>query len=212
MSKIISISGFIASGKDTVADYLVTNYGFKRLSFASSLKDSVATIFGWDREMIDGTTKESRVWREQVDQWWSNRLNIPNLTPRYILQHWGTDLCRNHFHDEIWIASVENKIRNTKNDIVITDARFSNEVTSIKHAGGTTIRISRGTDPSWYHDAVIYNTFTYEGDRSKAKERLEEANIHASEYSSVGLAYDHYIKNDGTVDELHKKVQSIVNL
>ena len=96
MTTIISVSGFIGSGKDTIADYLVTEFGFKRLSFAGTLKDAVAAIFGWDRDLIDGTTKESRIWRDQVDQWWSDRLGIPNLTPRYILQHIGTDVFRNH--------------------------------------------------------------------------------------------------------------------
>jgi len=212
MTKIISVSGFIGSGKDTIADYLVTEFGFKRLSFAGTLKDAVAAIFGWDRDLIDGTTKESRVWRDQVDQWWSDRLGIPNLTPRYILQHIGTDVFRNHFHDEMWIASAENQIRHSKDNIVITDARFDNEVQAIKRAGGTTIRVERGERPNWYKDAVAYNTFTYDGDRLRAKQRLEQANIHASEYSSVGLVYDHLIQNNGTVDDLQQRVKSIVNL
>ena len=212
MTKIISVSGFIGSGKDTIADYLVTEFGFKRLSFAGTLKDAVAAIFGWDRDLIDGTTKESRVWRDQVDQWWSDRLGIPNLTPRYILQHIGTDVFRNHFHDEMWIASAENQIRHSKDNIVITDARFDNEVQAIKRAGGTTIRVERGERPSWYKDAVAYNTFTHDGDRLRAKQRLEQANIHASEYSSVGLVYDHLIQNNGTVDDLQQRVKSIVNL
>ena len=53
---IIGICGLIGSGKDTIADYLVTNYNFKKLSFADKLKDSVATMFDWDRELLDGKT------------------------------------------------------------------------------------------------------------------------------------------------------------
>ena len=41
MSQIIGIVGFIGSGKDTVADYLVNFHRFKRESFANSLKDAV---------------------------------------------------------------------------------------------------------------------------------------------------------------------------
>ena len=57
---IIGVTGFIGSGKDTIADYLCTQHGFKRISFAASLKDAVASVFGWDREMLEGTTKSSR--------------------------------------------------------------------------------------------------------------------------------------------------------
>ena len=57
---IIGITGFIGSGKDTAANYLVAQHGFRRDSFAGALKDAVAQIFGWDRELLEGTTKSSR--------------------------------------------------------------------------------------------------------------------------------------------------------
>jgi hypothetical protein len=44
------------------------------------------------------------------------------------------------------------------------------------------------------------------------RNHLEQLGIHASEYSSVGLEYDYIIANDGTIDDLHKKIQSIINL
>ena len=45
---IIGFVGLIGSGKDTAADYLVNSYEFRRDSFAATLKDAVAAIFGWD--------------------------------------------------------------------------------------------------------------------------------------------------------------------
>ena len=125
---IVGITGLISSGKDTAADYLCTFHGFKRMSFASALKDAVSAIFNWDRELLEGSTKASREWREEVDTWWATRLGIPHLTPRWVLQQWGTEVARKGFHNDIWVASVENRLLNLKDDIVITDCRFANEL------------------------------------------------------------------------------------
>ena len=212
LAMIIGVTGLIGSGKDTVANYLTTFHGFRKVSFAASLKDAVASVFGWDRELLEGSTSESRQWREEVDTWWAERLRMPNLTPRWILQQWGTEVCRNHFHNDIWVASVENKLRQTKDNIVITDCRFINEVNAIHRVGGITVRVARGETPSWYDAAVSYNKGEY-GNMNWAisKAVLDRNNVHASEYSSVGLKYDYHLDNNGTIDSLHKQIESIIN-
>lgn len=209
---ILGVTGFIGSGKDTIADYLCTFHGFKRLSFASSLKDAVAAVFGWDREYLEGTTKASRAWREQVDPWWAERLSMPSLTPRWVLQYWGTEVCRNNFHQDIWVSSVENKLRNERDNVVITDCRFANEVAAIKSVNGITIRVERGEKPIWYEDAIAYNQGPSNIRWALGKEILLQHNVHASEYSSVGLNYDYIVDNNGTIDKLHSQIESIVNL
>lgn len=208
---IISISGLIGSGKDSAANYLCTNHGFKRMSFGASLKDAVSAIFNWDRELVEGSTKASREWREQVDTWWANRLGIPNLTPRWVLQQWGTEVARKGFHDEIWIASVENKLRSINEDIVLTDCRFQNELAAVRAAGGITIRTHRGDNPEWYPIAVSLNTTGDPEIREIYKNALENKfNVHASEYSSVGLSYDHHLDNNGTITHLHEQLAEIL--
>ena len=209
---IIGICGLIGSGKDTIADYLQNIHQFRRESFAHTLKDAVAQVFGWDREMLEGRTRESREWREQVDPWWSVRLNMPNLTPRYVLQVWGTEVARKSFHDDIWIAALENKLRKTKDDVVISDCRFPNEIKSIKNAGGIVIRVVRGPEPEWYALAEKVNRGpTRNTEWALSKARLEEYKVHASETAWIGTRFDAVIDNNADgLDNLYSQVKDLV--
>ncbi len=208
---IIGFVGFIGSGKDTAADYLVNFHGFRRDSFANTLKDAVAAVFGWDRVLLEGRTKEAREWREQVDTWWAERLDIPKLTPRWILQHWGTEVCRQGFHDDIWIASLENKMRKTTDNIVISDVRFPNEIKAIHNAGGKVIRIKRGEEPEWYQDAVNANQGRGNMSWLISTDRLKKLGIHASETAWVGGNIDVTIDNNGSIDDLFSQIKNQVS-
>ena len=202
---IIGVCGFIGSGKDTVADYLQNFHEFRRESFASTLKDAVAAVFGWDRTMLEGRTKEAREWREQVDPWWAERLDMPTLTPRWILQYWGTEVCRKAFHDDIWIASLENKIRNSKDSVVISDCRFPNEIEAIRKAGGKIIWVQRGDLPEWYDTAVAANQ-----GHNWAVQDLKMRKIHASETAWVGTKFDVILDNNSSIDELYAQAAALV--
>ena len=203
---IIGVCGFIGSGKDTVADYLVNFHEFRRESFASTLKDAVASVFGWDRTMLEGRTAQAREWREQVDPWWAARLDMPTLTPRWVLQYWGTEVCRRAFHDDIWIASLENKLRLSKDHVVISDCRFPNEIASIRNAGGKIIWVQRGNLPDWYQIALEANA----GHNYQIQE-LKMRKIHASETAWVGTDFDAILDNNHTIDNLYKQAALIIS-
>jgi hypothetical protein len=209
---IIGICGLIGSGKDTIADYLQNIHQFRRESFAHALKDAVAQVFGWDRELLEGRTKESRAWREQVDPWWASRLKMPNLTPRYVLQVWGTEVTRKSFHDDLWIAALENKLRKTTDDVVISDCRFPNEIKSIRSAGGIVIRVVRGPEPEWYAAALSANrgpngNVTW----ATGKRILENARVHTSETAWIGTRFDAVIDNNADgLDNLYKQIKDLV--
>jgi hypothetical protein len=207
---IIGICGFIGSGKDTIADYLVNTHQFRRESFANTLKDAVSAVFGWDRDMVEGRTKQAREWREQRDEWWSERLGR-EITPRLILQLWGTEVCRRGFHDDIWIASLENKLRSSTDHVVISDCRFPNEIKAIRDAGGIIIWVKRGPLPDWYEAAESMNR----GDVGNmtwaiSTDKIRRLGIHASETSWVGTKFDAELDNNSTLDDLFAQVEELL--
>ena len=207
---IVGVCGWIGTGKDTVADYLVNSHQYRRDSFAHVLKDLVAVTFGWDRELLEGRTREAREWREQVDTWWANRLGIPHLTPRWVLQYWGTEVIRKSFHDDMWIAALENRLRNSHDNIVISDCRFPNEIASIKAQGGKVVWVQRGPIPEWYEHALNYNAGVHRCGWALGKDVLEKAGVHASEYSWVGTEFDAILDNNGSMDSLFEQVRNLV--
>jgi len=194
---IIGICGLIGSGKGTVADILEQKHGFMKMSFADSLKDAVAAVFGWPRNLLEGDTVESRAWREEIDPWWASRLGIPNLTPRWVLQYWGTEVLRKGFHDDIWVASIEHKLRDQSRHYVIPDTRFPNEIQMIKRNSGKVWCIKRGSDPEWFQNYQT-NGAMPEG-------------IHASEWAWALSEFDDIIYNDGTVEQLYGVVNSTIS-
>ena len=208
MSKIVGVVGLINSGKNTVAEILVKNHKFIQDSFASSLKDACAVIFDWPREMLEGNTDESRVWREIPDEWWAKNLGIENFSPRLALQVVGTDVIRNNFSDKIWFLTLKNRIRkNTDKNFVISDVRFPNELDFIRENGGYILRVTRGKNPEWYDTALKANTGD---DIAKNKMKTQYRHVHASESSLAGIECDYVIENNGTFTDLENKVGEII--
>jgi len=203
---IVGLVGFIGSGKDTVAKQFVQQ-GCVQDSFAGPLKDMCSTVFGWDREMIEGETVESRDFRETPDIFWSKKLGIPNFTPRLALQLIGTEVLRNHFSQDIWLNSLEYRIRrnNETNCVVISDARFRNELDLIKSMGGVIIWVQRGELPEWFDTAKT----AYNNAISRKIMETKYRDVHESEWNWAGYPVDFTIKNDGTLEELQDKVQII---
>jgi dephospho-CoA kinase len=199
---IIGLCGFQSSGKDTVADYLINTHNFIRLSFASILKDIIAIMFNWPRDKLEGLTKEDRLWREQIDPWWSKTLEMPHLTPRYTMQYIGTDLFKKHFHPDIWVKIIENKInnylhQNDKQNIIVSDCRFENEINMIIMLGGKIIQVHREI-PSWFYK---YRDGSYPE---------EIKSIHKSELEWIRCHKDYDIENDGTIEQLYQNVSEII--
>ena len=207
MKKIIGVCGLKGAGKDTIGDIICKNDdSFVKMSFADTLKDITAILMGWDRELLQGSTIESREWREKADDYWSDKFG-KMITPRIILQQLGTEVLRNHFLQSIWVDSLKKKIMNSDKNIVITDVRFPNEIDMIKELGGTIYRVERGELPKWYHELNKLSLYLVESNFNPLFIVDDLDKIHESEWKWIG--YDrpeHIFKNNGTIEDLEKEV------
>lgn len=202
---IVGLVGFIGSGKGSVADISVNKHGYIKESFANSVKDAVSSVFGWERNLLEGDTPESRVWRETDDAWWSEHLKRP-FSPRLALQLMGTESGRNVFHRDVWVLSLLKRVHPQKN-YVIADVRFPNEIDMIKKMGGKVYRVKRGPEPEWFNFAEGLNmTTSFDGSIQKMKNYPD---VHYSEWAWVGKFFDSVIENEGTLKDLELKVAKL---
>lgn len=98
---------------------------------------------------------------------------------RLHLQYLG-DQARQVLGDSVWIDAMMRDASHIDN-VVISDVRYPNEVKAVQDAGGLVLRVTRP-------DAGPINNHVSEG---------------LPEHSSL---YDGYIHNDGSLDELQRKV------
>lgn len=112
-----------------------------------------------------------------------------DMTVGTMQQKIGTNALRDNFDINVWVKSLFTSYSEDKNWI-ITDARFENEADYIKHLGGILIRI--------------------DGDPAKVRENSTRDLTHVSETSLDNYAFDLYIHNDGTLDDLRDKVKFVI--
>ena len=199
---IIGLVGFIGAGKGTVGD-LLRLQGYKQMSFAGVLKDTASIMFGWDRDLLEGDTVESRVFRETKDDFWSDKFGY-DFTPRLALQRLGTEAGRDVFHKDIWVYALEKRIKQHRN-VVITDTRFPNEIDWIRKQGGVIVEVKRGERPEWYTSALLENT-----DEQIGYMDTYWPDIHYSEWAWIGQKIDYTITNDGTLQDLSGVVKDLL--
>jgi len=133
MPRIVGISGAAGAGKDTVAEYLMQEYGYGRVSFAKPMKDAIQAMFGVD----------SRIWERDVKE--KPLDELIGFSPRQLAQTLGTEWGRG-LRESFWIDLAKLKIVKMLRDgqpVVISDVRFNNEARMIQEMGGVVIGVIR---------------------------------------------------------------------
>lgn len=134
MSSIIGLTGFAGSGKDTVADILVAEYGYVKLAFADPLREMLLIL-----NPYLGTPK---TLPQLVDEhgWRWVKQRFPEV--RRLMQVLGTDIVRDKIDQSFWVNSLAKRLNGIEK-AVIADVRFPDEAALIRELGGQVWRVNR---------------------------------------------------------------------
>jgi len=192
---VIGISGRKRHGKDTVGAYLRDVHGFRPIAFADPVKQIGMEIYGLTWQQCYGAEVEKEAL---IPRW--------GRSARQILQHIGTEMGRG-VHPDTWARYTMDLIGRAargepylvRSDAeqrfvsgepyagpwVITDVRFPNEADAVRSIGG----------PVW---KVVRPSMGVSQD------------MHASETSVDLILEDGTLTNDGSLEDLYNKVQSLL--
>ena len=185
---VVGVCGRRCSGKDTIASILNELYGYENIKISNELKDALKIIFGFSHDQIEGTLKDI------VDVQWG-------ISPRQAMQFIGTEVMQYKITEllpdmgrKFWIKAFINKhiSGNKYHDklLVITDVRFIHEYEELKmHLN---------------NDLMMLRV-----ERNFQSHHMKGVDEHASEQEYLKIPVDHIITNNGSKNELSKKLQNI---
>jgi hypothetical protein len=179
---VVAICGRKRVGKDTVADHIVAHHGFRKLSIADPLKDVCCRAFGLTLSDVTTAAKDRP------------HPKLHGRTPRQLLQFFGTEMMQFKLQEfmpdmgrSIWIdRAIGDIVQSGTARVVIPDVRFPHEVLALRAAGFASVWCVR---------------LTRQG---------AAVDTHLSESSIDNMPCDHYIANDGCIQDLYAQVEKIV--
>lgn len=184
---IIGISGRMGSGKDTVAKMIQeidAKYRVEETSiweikkYASALKKIASILTGVPETMFEVPEFKEKNMPEN----WRNT-NGYLMTYREFLQRLGTEAVRNNIHHNAWVNALMSSCT-YKDNWIITDVRFHNEMDAIKKKNGIIIRVTRSDQ--------------------------DHKSYHISENALDSETFDFVIENEGGLTELRNKVEQFM--
>ncbi|MEI6387120.1 MAG: hypothetical protein WCQ50_10815 [Spirochaetota bacterium] len=167
----LAFAGQMRAGKDTCGDYVSRKYGGVIMKFATPIYDIM--YYAQKR-----TRKPQEKWRK-------------------FLQVVGTELFRSE-DPNVWINLLVEEVKDLGPDVnvVLTDARFTNEFVILQNAGFKVIKIER--------------------DAHLREERMEQGHekaleVHSSEKDVLTFdSFDAVVANNGTFDELYANIDKLI--
>lgn len=183
---IIGLSGYARSGKDTVSDYLVANYGFTKVSFAAPMREALYAlnpIVGKYQKLGGSTTIDLQTVINEYGGWEAYKETQWGDEIRRLMQRFGTEVGREQFGQNFWVdQAIKAAAQHEK--VVLSDVRFPNEVEAIRNSDGVVWRVHR--------------------------DGVGAANRHASETALDDAQFDLHLMNNEDVESLYKTVDVLM--
>jgi hypothetical protein len=194
MGNIVGFAGQMQNGKDTAADYMFEKIKSKwadveRASFADNVKRIFCETFNVDRSFVEE---------------WKTKSEVPegfDSPVRQGLQQIGDGFRK--IQGKIWI---ELAFRNRVRSAIFSDVRYINELKKIKEVGGTTVLVWRpgheNEDPNGSEAQIKPLVDWFASQPCSSRQHLPPPE---------GVEYvDHFLVNDGSVEDLCDKVDDII--
>lgn len=188
IGKLVGLTGYAGSGKDTFAKSLRLRGGYERVGFADAVKEMALVLDPWvltPNKNGDHDLQPLSVVVRVLG--WDEAKKIPDV--RQYLQKLGTEAVRDIINKDAWVMAAQAKIWpliTEGTNVVVTDVRFQNEADLIRSWGGRVFRVTR---PGF-----------------------EPVNNHISDTGIDTIAVDGVVSNSGSIDDLGAEAVRIIKL
>lgn len=206
---LICFAGNAGVGKDTAAEILIDDYGYKKIAFADEIKVICSDTFGIEHKYFTDTELKEKPFETPIkitqehlsniiravsryDMSFSDTayrdmskvgLGVKLESPRHMMQFVGTELVRGCLDNNAWLIIFSKKCKEI-NKVVVTDVRMKNEAEFLKSLGGKVAKINR--------------------------KGAKSVRSHFSENGLGEFDFDVTIDNDSSIDHLHCAVEGLL--
>lgn len=181
---IIALTGLARTGKDTIAEYLVSNHNYTRYAFADPIKRFISSVFGIPIELLDRLKEDLKGKFKYISP--INSL-CTGKNMRKIFQGVGDAFKAILGDNNVFIKLLIKEVRkDAKKYVVISDLRYLNEYSLIQEEFGKIIVIQI------------------------KKDDVLPTDEHSSEVEYLDIPSDIIITNNGTKEELYNTVNSFL--
>lgn len=184
------------SGKSTIADHLISQHGFIRLSFAEPLKAMLSTLlieFGYnpgDAYHITHVDKGAPI--PEIDS---------RVDARHLLRTLGTEWGRQCVHPELWLRCWATRYMRLRTNgiqhVVVDDVRYENEAVLLSRFDAQFWKVVR---PSTKHKIEHIS--------DGGLDHLKLLNDPTNDYS---LGFHHCFTNDSSIEDLQRSVDAVLS-
>ena len=233
---LIGIVGLKRSGKDTVANYLIKNYNFAKISAAEPIKDIARIIFPhWDESIIETNKKD------EIEP-------ITGIIPRDLFKWIGTDIFQFSIYDKfpqlqnyipprnMWVNIMEQKYKkliNEDKNVIVPDIRFVHEAEFIIRNNGKLIYldkfdINENSNLDYQLNELIFNNnyFNTKNNENYNKHNIETINNKNNKNNKDNKDnkykkynenekmkwIDYTISNKNTIHDLYKECDKLIKI